>query len=345
MVNPILDPSYDLARRIQDIENQLRSLATSPILLNASTGQDGAAGLTTDTNGLHAYNASGVEVISIDTATGGVRAAGAVGSLSMLSGAEYGYTVPVLYWSTTDGGGVQSAGSVLYQSYNELVLNGPRTSTNSSSQAVLSLKDINGQLRAFNTSGAGACYLSLNNSGTFWLGNWAATAGVYTSAQNGPVLVIGGLTVSGTKNFVMDHPTIPGWSLKHASTESPHNGVEYWDTVTLDESGEVRVELPGYFEALTYAEGRNIQLTPIGRATVPVSADRITDGAFTIYGAPGQEVDWLVKAVRRSTNPDEPIDFDVEGPKENTPPPPPPPDDYIPMTEQAGPVWGPPVDG
>ncbi|GAB3558812.1 hypothetical protein GCM10027405_05580 [Arthrobacter alkaliphilus] len=324
MVNAILGMDQGLVQRFLNIERQLRALGTQPILLNASTGQDGGKGISTDLNGLHLYGPAGVEVIHLDTNTGTLFAVGDVGQASLTAGGSVGSTVPILAFRTFDGGGVQTAGAQVFQSYNELVIAGPSTSTNGSSNAVISAKDSGAWAKVYGSTGSGAAYLNITNTGTFYLGNWAGTAGVYTTAQNGPILVTGGLTVSGTKNFVMDHPTTPGWSLKHASTESPHNGVEYWGSGTLDSTGQAVITLPGYFEALTYPENRNIQLTPIGRATVPMSADRIANGKFTGYGSAGQEFDWLVKAVRKSTNPNEPIDFTVEGPKESTPPPAPP---------------------
>jgi hypothetical protein len=59
------------------------------------------------------------------------------------------------------------------------------------------------------------------------------------------------------------------------------------------------VTLPDYFEALTKATGRNIQLTPTAQcATVPW-ATPISAGAFTINAPAGTPVDWLVKAERQ----------------------------------------------
>lgn len=326
MPSTALDPSYDLARRLTTIEANLRALATQPVLLNASTGQDGGRGLSTDTNGLHLFNPSGQEVIRLDTTTGTLVAFGDVGQAALTAGGSVGSTVPVLSWFTSDGAGVQTAGGTIFQSYNELVISGPKTSANGASQAVMSARDSGGWVKAYGSAGTGAAYLNIANAGTFFVGNWAGTCGVYTTAQNGPVLVVGGLTVSGTKNFVMDHPTKPGHSLKHASTESPHNGVEYWGSGTLDAAGEAVVELPEYFEALTYVANRNVQLTPVGSTAAPLGADRIADGKFTVYGSPGHEFNWLVKAVRCSNNPDEPVDFDVVSVKDTTPPQAPPAD-------------------
>jgi hypothetical protein len=70
MVNAILGMSYDLSQKFSSIETRLRDLSTQPILLNASTGQDGGKGLTTDADGLHIYNPSGVEVARLETSDG-----------------------------------------------------------------------------------------------------------------------------------------------------------------------------------------------------------------------------------------------------------------------------------
>ncbi|WP_284990872.1 MULTISPECIES: hypothetical protein [unclassified Arthrobacter] len=323
MVNAVMGLGSDMPQRLNQIERNIRDLSTQPVLRHASTGQDGGKGLSTDVDGLHLFTPSGTEVIHLDTNTGTFFAIGQVGQVSISGGADIGSTVPLIEFATSDNGGVQSYPGMLFQSYNELIMQGPQTITNGSSNAILSAKDSGAWAKTYDTTGSGAAYLNISNTGTFYLGNWAGTAGVYTTAKNGPVLIVGGLTVSGTKNFVQDHPTKPGYILKHASVEGPVNGVEYFGTITLGGNGEAVVALPDYFEALTYAENRNVQVTAIGRASVPVSADRISAGSFTVYGAAGQEVDWMVKAVRCSTNPNEPIDFEVVSLKDTTPPTPP----------------------
>lgn len=111
------------------------------------------------------------------------------------------------------------------------------------------------------------------------------------------ILVTDGLDVDGPKNFRISHPTKPGYWLRHGSTESPVSGTEYTGTVTLDGSGKAVVELPEYFEALNKPEGRTVHLTAVGRP-FPVGADPVLDGMFTVYGDPGRDVCWLVKAER-----------------------------------------------
>lgn len=142
------------------------------------------------------------------------------------------------------------------------------------------------------------------------------------------------------KTFVIDHPADPARHLVHATTESPHAGVEYWGIATL-EDGQAIVELPDYFEALTREDGRLVQLTELAgdAAQERADLDRLRDptvqapgaetpaqsggsvvslpsrlqatyprdGRFTIYarGPAGgaAQVMWLVKAIRNDVPP------------------------------------------
>lgn len=64
------------------------------------------------------------------------------------------------------------------------------------------------------------------------------------------------------KTFVIDHPTDVDRYLVHATTESPHNGVEYWGVITVQD-GVAEVVLPDYVEALCRVKGRAVLLTPV----------------------------------------------------------------------------------
>lgn len=105
------------------------------------------------------------------------------------------------------------------------------------------------------------------------------------------------LDVAGAKSFRMPHPTKPDTWLRHGSTESPVSGTEYTGKVTLDAAGEGLIVLPDYFEALNKPGGRTVQLTPVG-APFPVGAGEVENGQVAVYGAPGRDVFWLVKAER-----------------------------------------------
>lgn len=76
MVNAILGLGNDLPQRLAQIERSIRDLSTQPMLLNASTGQTGGKGLATDANGLHLFNPSGVENVTLSTVDGSATFAG-----------------------------------------------------------------------------------------------------------------------------------------------------------------------------------------------------------------------------------------------------------------------------
>lgn len=136
--------------------------------------------------------------------------------------------------------------------------------------------------------------------------NWTGTALQF--ARNDTNTVV--------KTFIIDHPKDSNKYLIHATTESPHNGVEYWGTAQLDKYGHAVVDLPKYFEELTAKQGRAVLLTPV-RGVSAVSATDIEDGSFRIRGRAGSSVSWLVKAIRKDVPPllVEPLkrDLDVYG--------------------------------
>lgn len=144
---------------------------------------------------------------------------------------------------------------------------------------------------------------SITSSGTVYIqGTGTTSVRVTGMLSASDLLVLGKITageldVVGPKNFRMEHPTKAGHWLRHGSTESPVSGTEYTGRVTLDAAGEGVVELPDYFEALNKPQGRTVQLTPVGRP-FPVGADEVEDGKVTVYGDPGRDVFWLVKAER-----------------------------------------------
>lgn len=130
--------------------------------------------------------------------------------------------------------------------------------------------------------------------------------------------VNGNFTVTGSKNFAMDHPTLEGMSLVHASTESPHNGVEYWSEgfLTIPESGELEVILEDYFEPLTAPDHRIVILSA-GSEDAGLWSSPVADGRFTIHGAPGALVAWLVKARRiQMRDGEDRLAFDIVRPTE-----------------------------
>ncbi|MBT2485819.1 MULTISPECIES: hypothetical protein [unclassified Microbacterium] len=129
--------------------------------------------------------------------------------------------------------------------------------------------------------------------------NGVRTGGTLTTSD---VIALGVITaaelnVVGPKNFRMPHPSKPGFWLRHGSTESPVSGTEYTGRAKIGANGSVVVDLPEYFEALNKPANRTVQLTPIGQPFA-VGAGDVLNGKFTVYGTPGRDVFWLVKAER-----------------------------------------------
>lgn len=77
----------------------------------------------------------------------------------------------------------------------------------------------------------------------------------------GDVFVSGTLYAS-TKNFRIDHPSMPGYYLIHSSLEGPERGIYYRGKLKTSEI----IELPDYWEDLTDETNISVQLTPIGNA-------------------------------------------------------------------------------
>lgn len=141
---------------------------------------------------------------------------------------------------------------------------------------------------------------------------FATTSGGGTGTRG--MYVEGTVAASGSKTFVIDHPTKPGMSLRHAATESPVSGLEYHYRATLDDTGEAVIGLPEYFEALAAPDGRGVQVTPVGRP-FPVGAEEPTGGRVVVYGDPGRDVFVRVNARRG----DDGGQFEVETPREAPP--------------------------
>jgi hypothetical protein len=121
-------------------------------------------------------------------------------------------------------------------------------------------------------------------------------------AFNVDVLCNYALTVSGSKNFAVPHPFIKGKDLIHSCLEGPEIAVFYRGEV-VTQHGRAAVELPDYFEALTYDDDRSVLLTQIVESDKDplalVAASRVVNGGFWIMSSDDVRVAWEVKAVRR----------------------------------------------
>ncbi len=103
---------------------------------------------------------------------------------------------------------------------------------------------------------------------------------------------------SGT--FEIDHPLDPANRiLRHSFVESPDMKNVYDGVAIADESGEVRVDMPAYFDALN--RDFRYQLTPLGAPSPNLHVSQeLESGSFVIRGAnPGQRVSWQVTGIRK----------------------------------------------
>ena len=116
--------------------------------------------------------------------------------------------------------------------------------------------------------------------------------------NDGDTWVIGNFNVTGTKNFILDHPLDPtNKNLVHNAVESPNHVTYYHGTVVLGAGGTAKVRLPDYFEALN--TDFHYQLTCVGGFAQVYIADEISDNQFSIAGGtPGLKVSWQVTATR-----------------------------------------------
>ena len=136
-----------------------------------------------------------------------------------------------------------------------------------------------------------------------------------TVATNGSIIDVmtlssSGMSVTGAKNFDIPHPLDPeNKRLVHSSLEGPEIGVYYRGEEQL-KNGEVVIELPNYFEALTRKEGRTVLLTPVFEGDEAISnlaASVVKDGKFSVRAIdssnPSQKFYWEVKAIRSDMDP------------------------------------------
>jgi hypothetical protein len=112
-------------------------------------------------------------------------------------------------------------------------------------------------------------------------------------------LSVTGAITAGVKDFKIDHPLDPkNKYLYHSSVESSEMMNIYTGNAILDNSGEVVVSLPKWFDALN--GDFRYQLTAVGAAAPNLHvAQEIANHQFSIAGgASGMKVSWQVTGVR-----------------------------------------------
>ena len=151
--------------------------------------------------------------------------------------------------------------------------------------------------------------------GQFWLRSTVDTfRGVWSNgnstvlgwARNQQIYVdSSGVHSVGGKNFAM---RVPGeWQkrhmmLRHASTESPHDGIEYWENVALDSAGHATWVLPDYVPKIASPTAPWIVLTSSSATAKLVRAGYGVDASpwsVEVSGQPGETVAVLVKGARQ----------------------------------------------
>ena len=145
---------------------------------------------------------------------------------------------------------------------------------------------------------------------------WGNATNVVLSWDGSHQVVVdrGGFRAVGGKNFIM---RVPGeWQkrhmmLQHASTESPHDGIEYWENVELDSTGRATWVLPDYVPKIASPTAPWIVLTSSTASARLIRAGYGVDAApwsVEVSGHPGETVAVLVKGARQIDEWDEKTD-------------------------------------
>lgn len=140
-----------------------------------------------------------------------------------------------------------------------------------------------------------------------WRGVWGhSKASALGWDQNHQVVVDNnGFRAVGGKTFIM---RVPGeWQkrhmmLQHACTESPYDGIEYWENVELDSTGHATWVLPDYVPKIASPTAPWIALTSSSATATLVRTGYGSDVApwsVEVAGTPGETVAVLVKGARQ----------------------------------------------
>jgi hypothetical protein len=226
----------------------------------------GVRGFSTSASGVSGSSSTGVGVRGDSWEDSGI--------VGVTAGRGDGATA--IHWSTEPGSGVSGL-SILSTGVNGF-----------------SFTDIgvigqgrNGGVHGFSTeAGPDAAAILGQNSDGF--------AGVFL----GKVRVSGFLSKAGG-GFEIDHPLDPANTyLRHSFVECPEMLNVYSGNATTDDTGEAKVALPKYFEALN--QDFRYQLTVIGQFAQAIVAEEIRNNRFTIKtDQPQVKVSWQVTGIRR----------------------------------------------
>lgn len=138
-------------------------------------------------------------------------------------------------------------------------------------------------------------FASGSNAGTYM---WSKANGNY-ACINGD----GFFTTGKTKRFSMHVPKMSeergGAMLQHMATESPFDGIEYWNVVELDSKGEASWVLPDYVPAIASRRAPWCVFSSSDRGASSARLERGEDRFIAhVTGEPGASVSVLVKGAR-----------------------------------------------
>lgn len=136
-------------------------------------------------------------------------------------------------------------------------------------------------------------------AGTNAIGVFGQELAAPNGATRYAVFANGDMAASGTKPFVIDHPTDPANKfLKHFAMESPEVLNMYRGNVILDQNGEGVVQLPSYFASVNN-NNFSYHLTPIGAFANVYIKEEVTNNQFIIAGGTsGMKVSWMLMTER-----------------------------------------------
>jgi hypothetical protein len=134
------------------------------------------------------------------------------------------------------------------------------------------------------------------------------TTAIQFTQSNQVWIANSGVHITGTKNFSMRVPVLTarrgGLWLKHACTESPYDGIEYWESIELDSAGHARWVLPDYVPRIASSKAPWVAFASDG-ARASLDRSDAEEWAVDVTGTPGATVAVLVKGARM-------IDVDVD---------------------------------
>lgn len=141
--------------------------------------------------------------------------------------------------------------------------------------------------------------LTTESSSRFWADK-STTAMEFTQANQ---VWIGndGVHITGTKKFSMRVPELSahrgGLWLDHSATESPYDGIEYWESVELDSLGRARWTLPDYVPRIASRKAPWVVFASDG-ARAALDRSNPEEWHVDVIGTPGTSVAVLVKGAR-----------------------------------------------